>query len=146
MTELRYSRLEHSQAQGSIQQLLRQLFAQRDIISRQQHAPGSQEQQQHQQQQQQAAGGSLAGAGTRGSNGNLAAAAASGDGGTVSGSGSPLSKARSKGKLIGELQQLRAAMAAAECKLGALEAEKVCLPARVLCLAPLGRVCALVPR
>jgi hypothetical protein len=52
-----------------------------------------------------------------GSSGNLAGADAGG--------GSPLSKTRSKGKLIGELTQLRAAMAAAESKLGALEAQKV---------------------
>lgn len=92
----------------------------RDIVTRQQQVL-----------QQQAAGGGgglqAGGAGSSSSSNLVAAGAAAAGGGAAAdgGSGSPLSKARSKGKLIGELQQLRAAMAAAESKLGALEAEKV---------------------
>lgn len=113
----RYTRLEHQQAEQTIQQLLRELMQLREITGKLQQAAAAGS----------SGGSSAAAAGTS----RFAVASAQGgiygsSGGVeASGSSSPVSKTRSKGKLIGELQQLRAAMAAAESKLGALEAEKV---------------------
>lgn len=124
----RFTRAEHSQSKQTIQQLLRELVLLRDAISRSQGISSG--------------GGAGGGGGGRGSSGALAAMANGGGGhsagrsqGTDGGGGSPMaatatpaaSKAMSKGKLLGELQQLRVQMAEAESRQKELEAEKVCV-------------------
>jgi hypothetical protein len=107
--------LEYQQAEETIQQLLRELMLLREIVNRVSALSSS-------------AAASNGGSPTHAE----AAAAASSAGGAAGAAGAGLSNKRiSRSKLLGELQQLRQAKAAAESRqvsllqrLGALEAEK----------------------
>uniref|UniRef100_A0A383VY99 Uncharacterized protein n=1 Tax=Tetradesmus obliquus TaxID=3088 RepID=A0A383VY99_TETOB len=114
MGELRYTRLEYQQSEETIQQLLRELMLLREIVNRV------------------SALSSTAAASNGGGNivdADTGSAAASAGG--AAGAGAGPNKRISRSKLLGELQQLRLAKAAAESRqvsllqqLGALEAEK----------------------
>jgi hypothetical protein len=110
---LRYTRLEYQQAEETIQQLLRELMLLREIVNRVSALSST---------------AAASNWGTTDAEAGLAAASAGG----AAAAGAGLSNKRiSRSKLLGELQQLRQAKAAAESqqvsllqRLGALEAEK----------------------
>ncbi|KAF6254648.1 hypothetical protein COO60DRAFT_1703219 [Scenedesmus sp. NREL 46B-D3] len=109
MAELRYTRLEYQQSEQTIQQLLRELMLLREIVNR-----------------------VSALSSTAASNGGSQADTDASSGGGAPAAAAGLSNKRiSRSKLLGELQQLRQAKAAAESRqvsllqrLGTLEAEK----------------------
>lgn len=117
---IRYWRLEYSQAEDTIQQLLRELMLLREIVNRVTSLSS--------------AASAAAGAAVHGSGGGLADGSSSSCGGQaagLNGTAGLSNKRISRSKLLGELQQLRQAKQAAELKrdsllqrLGALEAEK----------------------